>query len=156
MVHVESMVYLRHFGSPVAAERSDQRGLAVPTTLHRRCTDGRQKHVEKREKILAHQCGWLRDGLMGHGEVALPRGARCLWPARPPFARRSRAETPLFYFGTLGINAHARGLGGLRELNDHCRTVSSPTRNHEAHMHPSELNPLFPYVFQPTPGGDVS
>ena len=50
MVHVESMVYLRHFSSPVAAERSDQRGLAVPTTLHRRCTDGRQKHVEKREK----------------------------------------------------------------------------------------------------------
>ena len=156
MVHVESMVYLRHFGSPVAAERSDQRGLAVPTTLHRRCTDGRQKHVEKREKILAHQCGWLRDGLVGHGEVALPRGARCLWPARPPFARRSRAEDAIVLFWNWVSIRTPGASGGSRELNDHCRTVSSPTRNHEAHMHPSELNPLFPYVFQPTPGGDVS
>ena len=83
-----------------------------------------------------------RQGVAGRQATQAARRLRVVGMTTPRLAERNRIErTP----GGVHINTE-----------EHCRTVSSPTRNHQAHTDPSELNPLFPYVFSPTPGGDVS
>ena len=47
-----------------------------------------------------------------------------------------------------GAEQHESGHQGAHpNTEEHCRTVSSPTT-------PSKLDPHFPYVYWPTPGGD--
>ena len=83
-----------------------------------------------------------RQGVAGRQATQAARRLRVVGMTTPRLAERNRIErTP----GGVHINTE-----------EHCRTVSSPTRNHQAHTDPSELNPLFPYVFSPTPGGDAS